>query len=85
MSHCTYIYWYVVFFTFNRSFYLSTSSKTRIRADSSILKKRYKLCGHKDTRQRYYVATHAVSTVVGNAMPCHQIVNRYDGHDIDIL
>ena len=40
--------------------------------------KRYKLCGHKTTLQRYYVATYrvlgtryAVSTAVGNAMPCH--------------
>jgi len=39
-----------VFFTFNRSFYPSTSSTTSVRADSSILE-RYKLCGHKTTPQ----------------------------------
>ena len=77
-----YIYWYVcVFFTLNRSFYPSTSSATSIRADLSILEEIpwYKLCGHKATPQIDYVATYAVSTAVGNAMPCHR--TRYDRHD----
>ena len=38
-----------VFFTLNRSFYPSTSNTTSVRAESSILQKRYKLCGHKAT------------------------------------
>ena len=46
-------------------------------------KKRYKFCGHKATPQRYYVATYAVSTAVGNAKPCHH--PGYDRHDIHIL
>ena len=50
-----------VFVTLNRYFYPSTFSTTSARADSSILE-RYKLCGHKTTPQRYYVATYAVGS-----------------------
>ena len=54
---------------------------------------RYMFCGHKATPQRYYVATYryAVSTAVGNAMPCHHttllysINSRYDRHNKHIL
>ena len=40
--------------TLNRSFYLSTSGTTSVRADSAILES-YKLCGHEPKSQRYYV------------------------------
>ena len=54
----------------------STSSTASVSADSSVLhQKRHKLCGHKATPQRYYVATYAVSTAVGNAMPCYRTLS----------
>ena len=71
-----------VFFTLKYSFYPSTSSTTSARADYSILEE-ILLYGHKTTSQRYYVATYAVSTAVGNTMPCHY--TGYDRHAIHIL
>ena len=74
-------------FTLNRYFYLSTSSATSVRADSSVLEEIQALCAHKATPQRYYVATYLVcpkhSSGQCNAMSHHH--TRYDRHDIRIL
>ena len=70
-----------VFFTLNRSLYPSTSSTTRVRADSPILQEIQVL------RSRTYATgihvTCAVSTAVGNAKPCHHTTcDRHDIHNL---
>ena len=70
-----------VFFTLNRSFYPSASSTTSVRADSSILEEIQVMWSQGYATE---IATYAISTAVGNAMPCHH--TGYDRqHDIHIL
>ena len=67
-------------------FYPSTSSTTNVRADCSILEDTsHVVTKLRHRQQRYFVAPYAVSTAVGNAMPCHHTINKYDRHNIHIL
>ena len=71
-------------FTFNRSFYPSTSSTTIDRYDSSILEEIQVLWSQSYATEilRCHVCSKSCSAVE-NAMPCHD--TRYDRHDIDNL
>ena len=66
-----------VFFTLNRSFYLSTSSTPSVRADSSSYIEIYKLWSHNCDRDTYSSPTSQCCKreyQVDHATPCHAIV-----------
>ena len=65
-----------VLFTFNRSFYPSTSSTTSVRTDSSILD-RYKFCSHKTTAQINYFSCTLLCSKLCTAALLVSIIQLY--------